>query len=135
MPYLLDLGSRISEPETQNLKLKTATGGSSLYETYLFFNFIIFIALTIPLMVADAMFIMHLKHRYPAAWESLGKPGYILSPRVTSMIRGFVKHGDHPILEDPYIKRLTIMQRILTPIQTVLFASFIVIFVLMIVSK
>jgi len=106
-----------------------------MYEKYLFFNFIIFVALTIPLMVADAMFVMHLKHRYPPAWESLGSPGYILSPKVTGMIRGFVKHGDHPILEDPYIKRLTVMQRILAPIQTILFVSFIVIFVLMLVSK
>jgi len=106
-----------------------------LFETYLFFNFAIFIALSIPLMVADAMFVMHLKHRWPAAWESLGKPGYILGPKVTGMIRGFVKHGDHPILDDPYIRRLTIIQRILAPIQTVLFASFIVIFVLMIFSK
>jgi hypothetical protein len=106
-----------------------------LYQTYLFFNFIIFIALTIPLMVADAMFVMHLKHRWPEAWESLGSPGYILSPKVTSMIRGFVKHGDHPILDDPYIKRLTVIQRILAPIQNVLFVSFVVIFVLMIISK
>ena len=106
-----------------------------MYETYLFFNFLIFIALTIPLMVADAMFVMHLRHRWPEAWESLGKPGYILSFKVTKMIRGFVKHGDHPILEDPYIKRLTVMQKILAPIQNVLFVSFIVIFVLMIFSK
>jgi len=106
-----------------------------MYEQYLFFNFLIFIALTIPLMVADAMFIMHLKHRYPPAWESLGKPGYILSPKVTSMIRGFVKRGNHPILEDPYVKRLALMQKILAPIQSVLFVSFIVIFVLMLVSK
>ena len=106
-----------------------------MYENYLYFNFLLFIALSIPLMVADAMFVMHLKHRYPPAWESLGSPGYILSPKVTKMIRGFVKHGDHPILEDPYIKRLTVMQRILAPMQTVLFASFIVIFVLMMISK
>jgi len=106
-----------------------------LYEKYLFFNFLLFIALTIPLMVADAMFVMHLKHRYASAWESLGKPGYILSPKVTSMIRGFIKQGDHPILDDPYIKRLTVMQKILAPIQSVLFVSFIVIFVLMIFSK
>jgi hypothetical protein len=113
----------------------TPTGSWPLYEKYLFFNFLLFIALSIPLMVADAMFVMHLKHRWPEAWESLGKPGYILSPKITSMIRGFVKRGDHPILEDPYIKRLTVMQKILAPIQTVLFASFIVIFVLMIISK
>ncbi|UCF88756.1 MAG: hypothetical protein JSV70_00410, partial [bacterium] len=106
-----------------------------LYETYLFFNFIIFIALSIPLMVADAMFVMHLKHRWPEAWDSLGKPGYILSPKVTNMIRGFVRHGDHPILDDPYVKRITVIQRILAPIQTVLFASFIVIFLLMIISR
>jgi len=106
-----------------------------MYQTYLFFNFIIFIALSIPLMVADAMFVMHLRHRWPEAWESLGKPGYILSPKVTNMIRGFVKRGDHPILEDRYVRRITIIQRILAPIQTVLFLSFIVIFVLMIVSK
>jgi len=106
-----------------------------LYEKYLFFNFLLFIALTIPLMVADAMFIMHLKHRYMPAWESLGKPGYILSPKVTTMIRGFVKRGDHPILDDPYVKRITIIQKILAPIQSVLFVSFVVIFVLMLVSK
>ena len=106
-----------------------------MYEKYLFINFIIFIALTIPLMIADAMFVMHLKHRWSEAWESLGKPGYILSPKVTSMIRGFVKRGDHPILEDPYIKRLTVMQKILAPIQSILFVSFIVIFVLMIFTK
>jgi len=123
------------EPETRNPKPETATGGSPLYENYLYFNFLIFIALSIPLMVADAMFVMHLKHRYGPAWESLGKPGYILSPKVTKMIRGFVKHGDHPILEDPYIKRLTVIQKILAPMQTVLFVSFIVIFVLMIISK
>jgi hypothetical protein len=106
-----------------------------LYEKYLFFNFLIFIALTIPLMVADAMFVMHLKHRWSEAWESLGKPGFIPSPKVTKMIRGFVKRGGHPILEDPYIKRLTVMQRILAPIQSALFVSFIVIFVLMLISK
>ena len=106
-----------------------------MYEKYLFLNFILFVALTIPLMIADAMFVMHLKHRYGPAWESLGKPGYILSPKVTTMIRGFVKHGDHPILEDEYIKRITIIQRILAPIQSILFVSFIVIFLLMIVSK
>jgi len=106
-----------------------------MYEKYLFLNFLLFIALTIPLMVADAMFVMHLKHRWTPAWESLGKPGYILSPKVTSMIRGFVKRGDHPILEDEYIKRLTVMQKILAPIQSILFVSFIVIFVLMLISK
>ena len=106
-----------------------------MYEKYLFFNFLLFIALTIPLMVADAMFIMHLKHRFKPAWESLGKPGYILSFKTTRMIRGFVNHGDHPILKDPYIKRITVMQKILAPIQTILFASFVVIFALMIFSK
>lgn len=106
-----------------------------MYQNYLYFNFVLFVALSIPLMIADAMFVMHLKHRYPPAWESLGKPGYILSPKTTSMIRGFVKHGDHPILEDQYVKRITVIQKILAPIQTVLFASFIVLFVLMIISK
>ena len=106
-----------------------------MYENYLFFNFLLFIALSIPLMVADAMFVMHLKHRWTEAWESLGSPGYILSPKVTKMIRGFVKHGDHPILEDPYIKRLTVIQKILAPIQSVLFVSFIILFVLMMISK
>ena len=106
-----------------------------MYEKYLFINFLLFIALTIPLMVADAMFVMHLKHRWTPAWESLGKPGYILSFKTTKMIRGFVKHGDHPILDDEYIKRLTVMQKILAPIQNILFVSFIVIFVLMLVSK
>ena len=106
-----------------------------MYENYLFFNFLLFIALSIPLMVADAMFVMHLKHRWTEAWESLGSPGYILSHKVTKMIRGFVKHGDHPILEDPYIKRLTVIQKILAPIQSVLFVSFIILFVLMMISK
>ena len=53
----------------------TPTGSWPLYEKYLFINFLLFIALTIPLMVADAMFIMHLKHRYTPAWESLGQAG------------------------------------------------------------
>ncbi|MDF1524856.1 MAG: hypothetical protein RRA15_04990 [bacterium] len=106
-----------------------------MYEKYLFFNFLLFIALTIPLMVADAMFIMHLKHRYTPAWDSLGKPGYILGFKTTRMIRGFVKYGDHPILEDEYIKRITVMQKILAPIQTILFASFVIIFIVMIVAK
>ena len=106
-----------------------------MYENILFFNFIVFVALTIPLMVADAMFVMHLKHRWPEAWESLGKPGYIMSPRMTGTIHAFVTHGDHPILEDRYVKRLALVMKILTPIQTLLFVSFIVIFVMMIISR
>ena len=86
-----------------------------MYENILFLNFITFLAVAIPLKVADAMFVMHLKHRWPEAWESLGSPGYLLSAKTTQMIRGFVKHGDHPILEDEYIKRLAVIQRILAP--------------------
>lgn len=106
-----------------------------MYEKYLFLNFITFLAVAIPLKVADAMFVLHLKHRWAPAWESLGKPGYLLSAKTTKNIRSFVKHGDHPILEDEYIKRLTVIQKILAPAQSILFVSFIVLFVLMLVSK
>jgi len=105
-----------------------------LYQNILFFNFIIFLAVAIPLKVADAMFIMHLKHRWPDAWESLGSPGYILSAKTTQMIRGFVQHGNHPILDDKYVHRLTVVQKVLAPLQTLLFFSFILFFVLMMVS-
>ena len=106
-----------------------------MYETYLFYNFLVFMALTIPLLVADGLFVYHLKHRYHEAWISLGRPGFLLSPRTTGMIRGFVKRGGHPILEDPYIQRITQIQKILAPLQSIAFASFIVLFVVMIASK
>ena len=106
-----------------------------MYENILFFNFIIFLAVAVPLKVADAMFVLHLKVRWPEAWESLGSPGYFLSAKTTNMVRGFVKHGDHPILEDPYIKRLALIQKILAPIQSLLFFSFILFFILMLVWK
>ncbi len=106
-----------------------------MYQEILFFNLIIWVAVFMPLKLADAMFVMHLKHRWPDAWESLGSPGYWINLRTTQMIRGFVKHGDHPILDDQYIKRIVVIQKILAPLQTLLFFSFILFFVLMLVSE
>jgi hypothetical protein len=106
-----------------------------LYQNILFLNLIAWIGVFIPLKVADGMFVMHLRHRWPDAWESLGSPGYFVSAKTTQMIRGFVRHGNHPILDDKYIHRLTVVQKILAPLQSILFFSFIVFFVLMIINR
>ena len=51
------------------------------------------------------------------------------------MIRGFVNYGDHPILDDPYIKRLALVQKVLAPAQSILFVSFVIIFIAMLIAK
>ena len=106
-----------------------------MIETYMLFNFLIFVAVTIPLVVADGMFVNRLRERYPEAWEDLGRPGFIVSPGVSKKIRSFARHGgDHPMLEDPHIKRYAAIQTILGPVQSLLFATFVILFVWLLIS-
>ena len=106
-----------------------------MIETYMLFNFALFVAVTIPLVIADGKFVTHLKDNYPEAWEDLGKPGFIVEPKTSQKIRGFSRRGgDHPMMQDPVIKRLAAIQNVLSPLQSLLFVSFAVLFVWRLVS-
>jgi hypothetical protein len=99
------------------------------------FNFLIFVAVTIPLVIADGQFVTRLRERYPEAWEDLGKPGFIVDPKTSQKIRGFAKRGsDHPMLQDPVIKRLAAIMNVLAPVQSLLFVTFVILFVWLLIS-
>ena len=106
-----------------------------MLEKYLIINFALFIVVALPLKAADFMFVLHIKHRWPDVWESMGKPGYIHGAKTTKVLRGFVAYGQHPLLEDDYIRRIALAQRILAPAQSILFVSLVIMFVVMIVKR
>ena len=106
-----------------------------MIEKYLILNFALFIAVTLPLKAADIMIVLHIKHRWPDVWEKLGSPGYFHTSKMTKTIRGFVAYGNHPLLDDVYIKRLALAQKILAPAQSILFVSLVIMFVVMIVNR
>jgi hypothetical protein len=106
-----------------------------MIETYMLFNFLIFVAVTIPLVVADGMLVTYLRERYPEAWEDLGKPGFLVDPKTSQKIRSFAKRGgDHPMLQDPNVKRLAATMNVLAPVQTLLFVTFAILFVWLLIS-
>lgn len=106
-----------------------------MYEKYLIINFALFIVVALPLKAADLMFVLHIRHRWPDVWESMGKPGYIHGAKTTKMLRGFVAYGHHPLLSDDYIKRIALAQKILAPAQSILFMTFVILFIVMIFTK
>jgi hypothetical protein len=65
----------------------------------------------------------------------MGSPGYIHGAKTTKMIRGFMTYGNHPLLEDDYVKRIALAQKILAPAQSILFVSLVIMFVVMIVKR
>ena len=89
----------------------------------------------LPLKAADFMFVLHIKHRWPDVWESMGKPGYFHGAKTTKILRGFVTYGHHPLLDDDYVKRIAFAQKILAPAQSVLFVTFVILFVAMIFTR
>ncbi len=102
---------------------------------YMLFNFLLFVAVTIPLVIADGKFVQRLQERYPEAWEDLGRPGFFVDRRTSSKIRGFSSRGgDHPMLQDPQIKRMAAIQNVLAPVQTLLFVTFAGLFLWRIIS-
>ena len=106
-----------------------------MLEKYLLINFALFIVVALPLKAADFMFVLHVKHRWPDVWEKLGKPGYFHNTKMTKTIRGFVAYGNHPLLEDDYVKRIALAQKILAPAQSILFISLVIMFVVTIVNR
>jgi hypothetical protein len=103
--------------------------------TYMIINFLLFVAVTIPMVVSDGMFVTHCRKYYPEAWEDLGKPGFLVDPKTSQKIRNFLRRGgDHPMLQDPNIKRLAVMQDLLDPIQTFLLFTFVGLFIWLLIS-
>ncbi len=106
-----------------------------MIQTYMLFNFALFVAVTIPLVVVDGMFVTYIRERYPEAWEDLGKPGFFMNPKTSQKIRSFAKRGgDHPMLQDPNVKRLAATMNTLAPLQSLLFVTFVILFVWLLVS-
>ena len=106
-----------------------------MIQTYMLFNFALFVAVTIPLVIADGKFVQRLQERYPEAWEDLGKPGFLVDPKTSQKIRSFAKRGgDHPMLQDPNVKRLAATMNTLAPLQSLLFVTFVILFVWLLIS-
>jgi hypothetical protein len=103
--------------------------------TYMLYNFLLFVWVTVPLVVAEGMFVTHIREVYPEAWEDLGKPGFLVDPKTSQKIRSFFRHGgDHPMLQDPNVKRLAGIIGLFAPLQSLLFVTFVGLFVWLLVS-